>query len=535
MSKWPTFKGAYVGLLIVLTAYGMPVSAAESAGQELRSPGRFIPSPEELALPAKRELLNRTLKDIAAVSEPAAKLATLDAALNEVREPTKLRGFLQYSRAILLFDDDDNAKALEAAEESVRLLPGYSAPLLIASSLYGYANQPGKGADYLLRAAALDPHTVRTVDDYEVNGLLRRLKFAREDARANALVDRLLSIGWVGTRLASQSALARVAIEHRLSDGDVAGARALVPKLLVPAHSYSLLANTAYKAIWPDLERWGGPKLEQQWSIYLTEAQARWTASKAIDTAHDYSAALLAAGHYNSVIREISPLFDRKLDPDDHDPIFVVPGVAKAFAQEGRWQEADQFSAKAQALWPLQSTANAINIAANRGRHLLLAGQPEKAVQQLDAAIAEGRRWEINPDAFAAMHHVRACALHELGRTAEAGVSTAIALAGEFSVNRAVLQLCLGNLSAARNILLEALKDPPDRDGIIGFMQTRGEPVFPSEYGQKLSAKVDTLRTDPILVEAVKKYGRILPFSVTDGAPAEANDPPPPATPKPPR
>jgi len=480
-----------------------------------------MPLPEELALPAERELLNRTLNKMAAAPEPAAMLAILDAALTEAREPTKLRGFLQFSRASLLFHGTENAKALEAAKESVRLLPGYSGPLLIAFSLYNYANQPGEGADYLLRAAALDPHTVRSVDDYEVNGLLRRLRFAREDDRADALSDRLLSIGWVGTRLGSQSTLARAAIERHLSDGNVAGARALVPKLLVPAHSYSLLTNNEYMAIWPDLERWGGPKLQQQWTIYLTEARARWTASKAIDTAQDYSSALLAAGHYSTVIREIRPLFDRKLDPDEHDPIFVVAGVARALAHQGRWQDADQFFVKAQEVWPLRSTANAINITANRARYLLLAGRPEEAVRQMDAAIAEGRRWEVNPDALAAMHHSRACALHELGRSAEAGVSTAIALSAEFPVNRALLQLCLGNVAAARSMLLEALKDPSSRDALIGFVQTPDEPTFPSEYGRRFSANVKALRTDPVLVEAVKKYGRILPFSSIDGAPTE--------------
>jgi tetratricopeptide (TPR) repeat protein len=519
--KWSARNQARSILLVIFLACAMPVSASEPAGQEQTPLGKFMPLPEELALPTEQELLNRTLSKLAAARDPAALLAILDAALAEVPEPTKLRGFLQFSRASLLFQDTDNAQALQAAEESVRLLPDYSAPLLIASSLYAYANQPGKGADYLLRAAALDPHAVRTLDDYEVNNLLRRLRFARQDDRANALSDRLFSIGWIGSRLGSQSTLARAAIERHLSNGDVASARALVPKLLLPAHSYSLLANNDFKAIWPDVERWGGPKLQRQWTIYLTEARARWTASKAIETAQDYSSALLAAGHYRSVIREIRPLLDRKLNPDDHDPIFVVAGIARALAHEGRWQEVDQVFVKAQEVWPLESTANAINIAANRARYLLLAGRPKDALQQMDAAIAQGRRWEVNPDALAAMHHSRACALHELRHTAEAGVSTSIALAAEFPVNGAQLHLCLGNASAARSLLLQALKDPSSRDGIIGFVQTPDEPAFPSEYGRKFSAKVDALRNDPELVETVKKYGRILPFSLTDGAPAE--------------
>jgi hypothetical protein len=137
----------------------------------------------------------------------------------------------------------------------------------------------------------------------------------------------------------------------------------------------------------------------------------------------------------------------------------------------------------------------------------------------MDAAIAQGRRWEINPDALASMHHYRACILHELGRDAEARVSMALSLAVAFPVDRARLHLCMDNPEAARTTLVSSLKDPAARDAIILFVQKPDEPPLPSAYGRKTYSAVDSLRSDPVLRAQVEEYGRMLPFSVKESAP----------------
>jgi tetratricopeptide (TPR) repeat protein len=279
------------------------------------------------------------------------------------------------------------------------------------------------------------------------------------------------------------------------------------------------LANKQYQALWPDIERWAGPTLQRQWAIYLNEARERWFASKALETAHDYAQALASAGQYETLVREIGPFLERKLNPNDEEPIFIVSVVARALAQQGKWEEADGYFAKAQQIWPLESSANAINIAANRGRYLLLAGRNAEALKQMDAAIAQGRRWEVNPDALASMQHYRACILHELGRDAEARVSIALSLAVEFSVYRARLHLCMDNPEAARTTLVNSLRDPAARDAIILFVQKSDKPPFPSAYGRKTYSAADSIRSDPVLRAKVEEYGRVLPFSVKESAP----------------
>jgi tetratricopeptide (TPR) repeat protein len=293
---------------------------------------------------------------------------------------------------------------------------------------------------------------------------------------------------------------------------------------LVPAHSYSLLTVKEFSPLWPDVERWAGRKLEQQWATYLNEARQRFAASKSPDTVHDYTRALLAAGHYDTVIRDALPIVSRKLDAEeDYDLILVIRDVAHALAYRGRWKEADAVFERAQKVWPLGSDANALNIAANQARYLMFGGRTAEALQLMDKAIADARRWDVNRDAFAGMHHARACMLYQLGRGDEAAPSIAIASSAQFAGELAGLHLCTGNREAAKRVLLEAMKSPSGRENVIAFMQKRDAEPFPAEYSRKLRAQIIELTADPQLRAVVLVHGRILDFSEREGAPPERN------------
>ena len=84
--------------------------------------------------------------------------------------------------------------------------------------------------------------------------------------------------------------------------------------------------DNRYKALWNPVERWGGPRLASQWAIYLREARERWNASKGVETARDYAAALVQAGHDRTLLRGFGAMFDGKLDETgDQSLQFVVP------------------------------------------------------------------------------------------------------------------------------------------------------------------------------------------------------------------
>ncbi|HEV2080625.1 MAG TPA: hypothetical protein VGR19_12125 [Allosphingosinicella sp.] len=502
-------------LILGLAALILPMAPAHS---------EYLPQPEEIALPSERALLTETLSRLIADpdAEPGKVLTALDHALGRLGEPTRLRGFIQFARAGLLQGLDREVEAREAVEESIRLLPGYSGPLLRGAMFYAYSDQSARAADYLIRASRIDPDLVRQIDDYEINNILGRL--GRDQRRVAQLSERLLEIGWLGESLASRSRLAVGAIDARVVQGDLAGAKRLVPKLLLPGDSMRLLVQNKYQGLWPEIERWAGTKLEKQWPIYFREAREKWEATRDPAHATEYVAALNAAGHDDTIIRVMLPLFSGALDREkDYDLMLVTIWLGEALARKGRWDDIEAMFANASKAWPMGSDANALNISGNRARYLLYAGKTAEALAAIDATIADSKRWkdEINESAIGAMHHYRACMLHKLGRSQEAATSIATANERQRAVARAQLYLCLEQHDNARETLVQALGSEQDREEVLLFMQRTNPRTMQSEYGRVMGARNEALRTDPKLLQEALKYGRILPFTLSEGAPPE--------------
>ncbi|HEV2595167.1 MAG TPA: hypothetical protein VGU01_08220 [Sphingomicrobium sp.] len=503
-----------------LRAADPPALDAITAHEEQRQYAKFLPPLETVALPSEQAVLAAFLEKMRAPDRtPAVTVAAADEALAKLPSPTSLRGMIQYARAQALENLGRDLEAVEATEESVQLLQGYSAPLIKAFTLNAYLNRTAPATDYLMRAIRVDPNTARTIDDYEINNLLRRLQGFHDEARARAISDRLLQIGWIGNHVGSRSQLAVEAIKLHVANGDIAGARALVPKLLQPTDSRELLIMNAYAQIWPDIESWAGPRLERQWPIYLAEARERWEAGKSTIAARDYLSALFAVGHYEAAVREFLPMFDAPALNDD-ELIFMVPPLANSLAHLGRWSDADALYERAEQTWPLGWRANALNVSANHALLLLEEGHTEKALKLMDSSLADARRWgpQVGQTALARMEHSRACMLHALGRDVDARVSMTEALAVERGPAAATLHLCMGSADLAKTTLLHALADEATREDVVRFMQRPGEAPDPSPYDQKQRAAADALRADPELVQAVALYGRILPWQLNDAS-----------------
>jgi hypothetical protein len=121
------------------------------------------------------------------------------------------------------------------------------------------------------------------------------------------------------------------------------------------------------------------------------------------------------------------------------------------------------------------------------------------------------------------MYLFRACALHEVGRDPEANVSAALARPRLQPSNVAFLYLCLNNQQAARQVMMTALGDPSSREDAIGYFQRSDTLPEDSEYGRMMRKRQEALRSDPGLLAEVAKYGRILPYTLREGAPLEGD------------
>lgn len=446
-----------VRLLRALLALLLAGSAAPAAAELLPEPHRIALPSEQAEFQAFAELLVRPMEG------PGEALARLDGLLDRLKQPTRFRGLVQYARARAMAQMDDERAARDVVAESVRLLPGYSGPLLLGVDVHAYADEPAQAADYLLRAIALDPAVVREFPEYDLRNLLMRLVVRRDTRRLGLVSEQMLAIGWTGG-LQTRSELARAAIEHRVEAGEIDAARALVPKLLVPADAHTLLIQRKYEPLWEAIETWSGPRLERLWPAYLSETRARWAASRDPELAVAHAHALRSAGHWETLVRDILPLFSQPLDRErDQQLVFVAAPLADALARRGRSAEIDPMFERALRTWPVGDDANALNLSGNRAVHRMYRGDLQGAIEGLDATLAEAARWEgqVSAGAFAVIHFHRACALHRAGRGAQAIASRAIVIATAALADAVKLELCFGNRAAARAL-------PPTHCGASG-------------------------------------------------------------------
>jgi tetratricopeptide (TPR) repeat protein len=502
------------------------VAAGCAAALPAAARADFVPPPAEVVLPDEQALFAEMTAEATSgkVQSEESLLALFDRALLRLPRPTKLRGIVQLSRVSALLAQSRHAEAVEAVEESIRLLPDSSGPLILASRAYAYSEQPERAADFLLRASRKDPQEVRRVDDYEVFNLTRRLWIKGDDRRAAEIAATLLGIGWTGSKVSSRSSLALAAIEAKIRGSDVEGARPFIPKLVVPDHSRTLLISNDNKALWNGIEEWAGPRLARQWTIYLTEARERWLASKDNQVLGDYLTALDAAGHDDTIIKEILPLFDKKLHKErDYELMFLASAAVRPLARKGRWDDVHRLYANMEAIWPLGSDANALNLFANHAKWLLYEGHPQYAVEQFDRVIADARKRtpEVDSFALASMYLNRACALYELGRASEAATAAPMVLATGKPTTIAGYYVCANDLDRARAILIQGLSDPQKRSDVLSYVQPSDDRDIPTAYSRKIFARYDALRADPQLLAAVSNYGRILPWKLSEGAPPE--------------
>jgi hypothetical protein len=483
-----------------------------------------LPAPEQVATPAEQAVLRRLQALSTGAAMVADPMAELDRMLGELGTPTPLRGYIQFVRAQGFYAREQVDEARAAIEESIRLLPAYSGPLYFASIVEGYADRPAPAADYLLRAAAIDPEIAVTYDDHALSNLVGRLRARGEDARLTRLAERLFEIGWRSEDVSLRSSLAREVIRFRLAAGALDRARAAIPNLLVPADVRALLIQNDYRALWPDLETWAGPRLSRLWPLYLRETRARWEANREPRFAPDYVQALAAAGHDRTLLATMLPILTGPLNRQDYHWLYVTPAVAGALARQGRWAEVERLFEHAMQTWPPGGHANALNLAANQPRYRMLAGDARAGLAGLDVAIADSDRWQgqVSNFALATMHMNRICALHLLGRDAEAQASIAFVNGNGSTETVVEMHLCLDRRGPARAALIRALGVEATRGRALALVQLDGTAPPQGAFGAAMQARWRALRSDRAVLTAVARHGRVLPYAPNAGAPAEA-------------
>jgi hypothetical protein len=230
---------------------------------------------------------------------------------------------------------------------------------------------------------------------------------------------------------------------------------------------------------------------------------------------------LRTAGDEADIIANFLPLYLGKIDANhDFQLMFLQAPLADALSKAGRWDDLDKMYAAAERAWPLGSSANALNVSANHASFLLQDDRPGEALDLIDRSLADaGRRGDdVNVDAVVQMHGVRVCALHRLGRATEAGMSLAIASGSAEPSVLTNLQLCIGDAAAAKRTLISSLANDGMRTGALAALQEPVSGPCQSAYCRRQWDGWQKLRVDPDVLDQVARYGRILPYSIGEGA-----------------
>lgn len=493
-----------------LMVVGATILVPPGALAQARDPFAAITDPEDRAL----------LPEVAQVMgarEPG--LPALDGLLAKLPRPTVLRAMVQTSRAVLLIGADRDREAVEAIEEAMRLAPGEAAPKLVASYIFTFTGNPRRAADLWLAASIQAPAIASQTDEYVLDALIGRLRDAAEGARADRLLARMDEIGMISASVNARSSAALARVRASMAEKAVDKAKALIPSLVNPFDLATLYINRQYEALWPAIESWAGPTLDRQFATYLAELRTAWQSTGDFSRGSDYAYPLRRAGANQAVVDIFLPQLDAdRLEVDGDEGIRTLgPRVAAALIAVGRGEEAMALLRRLDTPAVSSSTAMRLNFSGNLAETQLMLGRAGDAVETTGAwlATARSRGAEVNQSARLGVLRVRACALIEAGRAAEAVTETAEIVASRSTNPGTALSLaaCRGDQAGARELIYEQLRSDEGRSWAIAAVQPGSEPEF-TPYQRKIATFHAALRKDAGLRDAVNKVGRIMPNAI---------------------
>lgn len=327
-----------------------------------------------------------------------------------------------------------------------------------------------------------------------------------------------------GVNAKSAAVLAR--IRASMTEGKIDQAKALIPSIASPLDLSSLYIDRRYEALWPAIESWAGPGLDRQHAACLKELRAEWQSSKDFSKGSSYAYALRRAGANQAVVDIFLPLLDaERLTTDGDDGIRTLPSrVATSLVAIGRGDDAIALLRRLDSPDVATLASMRLNFSGNLAETQLMSGQASEAATTSAAWLATARSLgpEINRSAYIAMLRIRACALIEAGRSAEAVAEIAGVIAERSTNPTTALNLyaCRGDHDAARALLIEHLEADDLRRWALAALQPDAEAAF-TPYQRKIAAFRVKLRNDPIVQAAVAKVGRILPAAVGGKLPAD--------------
>jgi hypothetical protein len=491
-------------------ALGLVAAPAYAADQSNVSAAAETLIPQE-DLPVLAKLIGISL-----MTDASKRLAALDDLLASQPGPTPMRGLIQVGRCSVLDWMDRLVEARAAGDEAIRLLPDWAPAKLAGLDSFIFVPDPSEAADHWLIASHEDPLLANQVSAYSMNALVDRLDEVGDRHRADLVRARLVETDYSKGVPRDRSARALAVFKTKIEAGDLAGAIAAIPSITSPFDAAAVLADKRYAAAWPNMQTWAGPRLEQQWSTFITLNQQAWDASHDIDAGAGYAAALAGNGNYAEELAEL---------PDNLSPDAITPDVlgssslaaklASAMVQLGQGAKAVEYLSRAWTNWAGKDNVNGLNLLANLGADQHEIGDDVSAFKtfaQVDEIVARNRD-ALNQGAVAGIAQAEACTAEAAGDHAQA--MTRLGTIGEGNPDALLSALsCLNRYEDARALMLRLLADPDKRSFALRKMQRQRQDNATAS-NRRMAAFNERLAHDPQLLKALEPYGRVLDYPIS--------------------
>jgi hypothetical protein len=445
----------------------------------------------------------------------ADALPILDAMLARADIPAE-RGRIQQLRFFVLARLNKLPEAREAIEVAVANTAAPPPPILAALfKIRAYMGDMVPASETLLLIAATDPKILNTLPAEMVSDVMRAI--AKDDQRSFELDFALQAadwsppdatlgdIDWLRVRLAA-GLVKRERIEE---------ARAVVDTILNPVQLVRLGIDRRYAALWPQVEKRLGPGADTADAAYVGAAKARFDAApKSLIARLGYAEALniasrepeaMAIADVAKTPAELAALNSRE--------IWLVNLHASLLGDAGRIDEAMARFTAINAT-PIDGRPALISIIINQALFAASVGRPKDALAAAD--FADTKKGITSAFGNLYLAQARACALAQLGKTAEASIAAAALVSKPDANDDAYLgtMICLGRLDDAARAIIRRLGGEDTRTDMLfnlqPFLINRRDIVRDAREREALR----TLKARPDVKAAYLKVGRDMPAAV---------------------
>jgi hypothetical protein len=438
--------------------------------------------------------------------QPERALAILRRVRTEALEP-QLRGavYLQQAVAHALVDQwAEMKKALQAARTAT---PNDVLPLRTQWSLASAIGDNGLAIEALDRLIDGFPVEAQLLDAEQLWPFIRRLRNNGGAPEADRLTLRLADIGYGGENFMYRDGLAFAAIKILIDRSDVDKAVSLAANVVDRQYLVTLLTRRKFAALWPSIESRvdEGMRLPLVQAVFSAEnwmkrepdsLMARRTLINAYQNSGRLADADRTAAGFATTPEEIAGI-DESGGWLINDHAFTLLAMNKPEASDARFASLAAIDIK-QAPWLISMLINRVELLVQSGRM----DQAEPLLVQLKSQAQQFG----SPYAIQLVRRMAACIAHRKEKPdAETLIKDMVAHAKDARSATVEGLLCVGRRDDAAALVVAALNDPDEADGMIDTLRPPLPLRDPSKWG------APELLAYPAVRAAVDEVARPLP------------------------